>query len=227
MKYTNTRHAKFIARPNRFIAYVALDGKTEMVHVKNTSRCRELLLPGADVILSESPAPARKTKYDLVAVYKENFGLVNIDSQAPNQVVKEWLRGYTYDLFRPEYTREGSRVDFYFEKGNRKFLVEVKGCTLEIGGVGYFPDAPTQRGTRHLHELAKAAAEGYACYVAFVIQMAGVETVLPNSATDPAFAKAYEVAVAAGVRILHLPCKVTEDGIRIAAHGSPAETFDL
>ena len=169
MKYEEISSAKFMDRPNRFIAHVELNGKTETVHVKNTGRCKELLLPGADVILSHSGNPSRKTDYDLIAVYKERLGLVNIDSQAPNQVVKEWLQGQDFTLVRPEYRYGESRIDFYMEKGDRRYLMEVKGCTLERGGIGYFPDAPTERGVKHLHELAKAAAEGYQAYLTFVI----------------------------------------------------------
>ncbi len=132
------------------------------------------MLPGADVILSHSGNPARKTAYDLIAVYKEGLGLVNIDSQAPNQVVKEWLQGQDFDLVRPEYRYGDSRIDFYMEKGGHRYLMEVKGCTLERDGIGYFPDAPTERGVKHLRELAQAQRKGYQCAVAFVIQMEGI-----------------------------------------------------
>lgn len=139
MKYGKIVEGKFIDRPNRFIAHVEINGNTETVHVKNTGRCRELLLPGAAVRLEVSDNPARKTLYDLVAVYKEKIGWINIDSQAPNKVVKEWLQTRDYDLVRPEYTYGDSRIDFYMEKGNQKYLMEVKGCTLEIDGIGLFP----------------------------------------------------------------------------------------
>ena len=149
MQYREVIEGKFVDRPNRFIAHVMVNGVTETVHVKNTGRCRELLLPGVDVRLEVSDNPARKTKYDLVAVYKKTLGWVNIDSQAPNKVVKEWLDTQDYDLVRPEYRYGASRVDFYMEKGDMKYLMEVKGCTLEIDGIGYFPDAPTERGVKH------------------------------------------------------------------------------
>lgn len=215
MKYEETCHAKFIDRPNRFIAHVELNGKTETVHVKNTGRCRELLLPGVNVILSHSGNSSRKTAYDLIAVYKEGLGLVNIDSQAPNQVVKEWLKGQEFTLVRPEYGYGDSRIDFYMEKGNKRYLMEVKGCTLERDGIGYFPDAPTERGVKHLHELAKAVSEGYQTYLAFAIQMEGVTRVLPNVDTHPEFGAALEVAEAAGVKVLYLPCRVEEDALYI------------
>jgi len=138
--YRNINTGHFIDRPNRFIAHVEIDGKTETVHVKNTGRCKELLIPGAEVVLSKLDNPKRKTKYDLIAVYKEKLGLVNIDSQAPNHVVQEWLEELSFDLVKPEYTYDKSRIDFYMEKGKRRFLLEVKGCTLEINGMWYiFP----------------------------------------------------------------------------------------
>ncbi|NLP45186.1 MAG: DNA/RNA nuclease SfsA, partial [Peptococcaceae bacterium] len=166
MKYKNITYAKFLERPNRFVAYVELDGKVEKVHVKNTGRCQELLLPGSEVVLVKSDNPARKTQYDLIAVYKNGLGWVNIDSQAPNQAVKEWLNNSpalfkNITLLKPEYTYGKFRMDFYLECGTRKILMEVKGCTLEIDGIGYFPDAPTERGVRHLYELAEAAKKGF------------------------------------------------------------------
>ena len=213
MKYEEICSAKFIDRPNRFIAYVELNGKKETVHVKNTGRCRELLLPGADVVLSHCGNPSRKTAYDLVAVYKPGIGLVNIDSQAPNQVVKEWLQKQDFDLVRSEYRYGDSRIDFYMENGNRKYLMEVKGCTLERDGIGYFPDAPTDRGVKHLHELAKAVSEGYQAYLAFVIQMEGITEVLPNVEMHPEFGAALKEAEEAGVKVLYIPCRVTREEI--------------
>ena len=142
MTYPNTCEAVFLDRPNRFVAHVRLDGKAETVHVKNTGRCRELLLPGAQVILSKSDNPARRTAYDLIGVYKDGERLFNIDSQAPNRVVGEWLQTQEFTLIRPEYTFGDSRIDFYMERGGERWLLEVKGCTLERDGVGYFPDAP-------------------------------------------------------------------------------------
>ena len=156
-----------------------------------------------------------KTGYDLIAVYKENFGLINIDSQAPNKVVGEWLEKQDYTFVKPEYTFGKSRIDFYMEKGDEQFLLEVKGCTLEKGGVGYFPDAPTERGVKHLCELSEAVKKGYNCFLAFVIQMEGVSEVLPNEEIHKEFGVALRHAVNAGVKVLFLKCKVEEDSLRI------------
>ena len=215
MKYENIRRAAFLERPNRFIARVELDGKMETVHVKNTGRCRELLIPGSKVWLTRSGNPARKTKYDLVAVRKGNGILFNIDSQAANTVTLEWLREQEWDEIRPEYTYGASRVDFFMRKGVEKYLMEVKGCTLERDGIGFFPDAPTERGAKHVRELMHAAAEGYHAILAFVIQMDGVYEVRPNRETDPAFADALEEAAWHGVSILFLPCHVEPDSMTI------------
>lgn len=215
MNYQNIIHGQFESRPNRFIAKVWVDGKLETVHVKNTGRCKELLIPGVEVILECCDQPARKTKYDLIAVYKEGLGLVNIDSQAPNKVVKEWLLQQDYTFVRPEYTYGDSRIDFYMEQGEERFLMEVKGCTLEVDGIGYFPDAPTERGVKHLRELCKAAKEGYHCMLAFVIQMEGIYEVRANVETHPEFGVALEEAYAAGVDILFLPCRVEKDSLTI------------
>ena len=215
MQYKQITKGKFHSRPNRFIANIYIDGKLETVHVKNTGRCRELLLPDADVILEVSDNPNRKTAYDLIAVYKEKIGLVNMDSQAPNKVVAEWLSKQGFDYVKPEYTYGKSRFDFYMEKGDEKFLMEVKGCTLEIDGTGYFPDAPTERGVKHLRELAEAAGKGYCCYVAFVIQMEGVKEVLPYTVTHPEFGVALQEARDAGVEVLYLQCKVEPDTLMI------------
>ena len=221
MKYKNITYAKFLERPNRFVAYVELDGKVEKVHVKNTGRCQELLLPGSEVVLVKSDNPARKTQYDLIAVYKNGLGWVNIDSQAPNQAVKEWLNNSpalfkNITLLKPEYTYGKFRMDFYLECGTRKILMEVKGCTLEIDGIGYFPDAPTERGVRHLYELAEAAKKGFECYIAFVIAMPGVRKVLPNVKTHPEFGTALAAAIEAGVKVLYFPCNVLPDELSIA-----------
>lgn len=213
MKYSNTIHGTFHSRPNRFIAKVYVDDVLETVHVKNTGRCKELLLPGAKVILELSDNPARKTKYDLIAVYKEGLGLVNIDSQLCNKVAAEWLETQGYDYIKAEYTYGASRVDFYMEKGGEKYLMEVKGCTLEIDGVGYFPDAPTERGVKHLKELTEAVKQGYHCSVAFVIPMEGVTEVRVNVATHKAFGDALEEAKQAGVEVVFLPCKVLPDEV--------------
>lgn len=214
MKYKNITEAKFISRPNRFIAQVELDGKEVTVHVKNTGRCKELLLPGRKVYLEKASNPERKTPYDLVAV-ETPIGIVNIDSQAPNVVVKEWLLKQDYDLVTPEYKYGDSRIDFYMEKGEEKYLLEVKGCTLIKDGVGYFPDAPTERGVKHLRELTKAIEKGYKTMAAFVIQVENVTEVRPNVETHPEFGVALQEAVDAGVEVLCLPCNVWEDGMEI------------
>ena len=215
MKYREIADGIFVDRPNRFIAHVEVNGAVETVHVKNTGRCKELLLPGTAVRLEVSDNPKRKTKYDLVAVHKQGLGWVNMDSQAPNKVVGEWLAKQGYDYIKPEFTYGKSRIDFYMEKGEQKYLLEVKGCTLEVDGIGYFPDAPTLRGVKHLHELAKAAQQGYHCAVAFVIQMEGVAEVRPNTATHPQFAEALAQARTAGVKVLFLLCRVEPNGLAI------------
>lgn len=215
MRYNKTVHGRFISRPNRFIAVVDIGGKTETVHVKNTGRCRELLIPGAEIILEDCESASRKTRYDLIAVYKAGFGLINIDSQAPNKAAFEWLQKQDFDVIKSEYTYGDSRIDFYTEKDGKKYLMEIKGCTLEIDGKGYFPDAPTTRGAKHLRELAKAVSEGYKAMLGFVIQMDGIDVVCPNVNTDPAFAAAYEEAVLAGVEMKMLKCHIREDGFDI------------
>ncbi len=213
MKYDNIRPAVFMERPNRFIARVELDGHIETVHVKNTGRCKELLIPGCEVWLTAPGTPGRKTKYDLVAVRKSDGVLYNIDSQAPNRVAREWLAIQGYDKILPEYTYGDSRIDYYMERGKEKYLMEVKGCTLEIGGVGYFPDAPTERGVKHIRELIKAKEAGYHASLAFVIQMDGVDEVRANVATHPEFGEAMEEAKKAGVEIIFLTCHVEPDEI--------------
>lgn len=213
MKYNKTLQAEFIDRPNRFIAHVSIDGRIETVHVKNTGRCKELLIKGVTVILEESDNPARKTKYDLIAVYKKDFGLINIDSQAPNKVAMEWLEKQDYTYIKPEYTYGNSRIDFYMERGDERFLMEVKGCTLEKDGVGYFPDAPTQRGVKHIYELIKAKEDGIHSALAFIIQMEGIDEVLPNVETHPEFGTAMADARKAGVDIIFIKCKVFEDRV--------------
>ncbi len=215
MRYREIIEGRFIDRPNRFIAHVLINGVEETVHVKNTGRCRELLLPDAEVRLAVSDNPNRKTKYDLVAVYKEKLGWVNIDSQAPNKVVQEWLETQDYTLVKPEYVYGDSRIDFYMVKDQQEYLMEVKGCTLEIDGIGYFPDAPTERGVKHLKELTKARTLGYECIIAFVIQMEGVSEVRPYISMQPEFGEALEEAKAAGVKVLFLQCEVGRDTLQI------------
>ena len=215
MRYQKIKEGIFLERPNRFIAKVEIDGVIETVHVKNTGRCKEILKPGVKVILEDCESPARKTRYDLVSAYKEDFGLINIDSQTPNKVVKEWLETKDFTYLKPEYTIGKSRIDFYMEKGEQKYLMEVKGCTLEKDGIGFFPDAPTERGVKHLKELTAAVKEGYHCMVAFVIQMEGIHEVRANTDTHPAFGEALEEAKAAGVNVLFLECKITPEEITI------------
>jgi sugar fermentation stimulation protein A len=215
MIYDNITKAKFIRRPNRFIAEVEIDGLREIVHVKNTGRCKELLIPGCDVWLTTPGTPDRKTKYDLVAVRKDTGNLFNIDSQAPNKVVKEWLQLQDYDIVIPEYTYGDSRIDFYMERKGEKYLMEVKGCTLEIDGVGYFPDAPTERGVKHIKELIKAMEAGYHAILAFVIQMDGVSEVRANVDTHPEFGVALEDARKTGVEIRFLKCHVEPDSLTV------------
>lgn len=213
MTYNDIVSANFISRPNRFIAYVELGGEKLTVHVKNTGRCKELLIPGCRVYLEKAQNPERKTPYDLVAV-EHDGKIINIDSQAPNKVVKEYLeRQNKYDYIKPEYKYGNSRIDFYMEKGDDKYLMEVKGCTLFRDGVGLFPDAPTERGAKHLRELALAREQGYNAIIAFVIQGEGIRTVEPNTETDPEFAKAFYEAKEAGVEVLFIECKVTPNSI--------------
>ena len=215
MKYKNITKAKFIKRPNRFIAHVEVLGDELVVHVKNTGRCKELLIPGCMVYLEKAANPERKTPYDLVAVEKDGR-IINIDSQAPNQVVKEYLVSQKqYSYIKPEYKYGNSRVDFYMEKKSEKYLMEVKGCTLFRDGVGYFPDAPTERGAKHLRELAAAIREGYHARIVFVIQGEGIREVRPNTETDPEFTKAFIEARAAGVEVVFYLCRVTADELEI------------
>lgn len=215
LRYENITKAKFIKRPNRFIAEVEIEGRKETVHVKNTGRCAELLIQGCEVFLTEPKTQGRKTRYDLVAVRKNTGTLFNIDSQAPNKVMREWLEGRDFDKILPEFTYGTSRIDFYMEKGHEKYLMEVKGCTLEVDGVGYFPDAPTERGVKHIRELIKAKAEGCNAALAFVIQMDGVKEVRPNIATHAEFGKALDEAKRAGVKILFFTCHAEPDSLFI------------
>lgn len=217
MKYTNIVEGKFIMRPNRFIAHIEIDKKEEICHVKNTGRCRELLPAGAKVWCAESTNPARKTRFDLIAVEKGDR-LINMDSQAPNTAAGEWLRNGglgEMENLRAESRWGESRFDFSFTKGGKPCFLEVKGVTLETDGVCAFPDAPTTRGTKHLQELTQLAKEGYGAYILFVIQMANVKYLHPNDATDPEFGKALREAAAAGVQILAMDCAVTPDTMTI------------
>ena len=205
----------FVRRHNRFVAEVIINGSLETVHVKNTGSMGELLFPDAKVALTCSDNPNRKTKYDLISVYKESLGWVNIDSQAPNKVVGEWLATKDYTFIKPEYKYGDSRLDFYMEKGEEKYLMEVKGCTLEINGIGYFPDAPSERAVRHVKELLHAKKQGYHCILAFVIAMPNVSVVRPNMSTHPAFGEVLEEALRNGVDVWYLTCQITPDSICI------------
>ena len=218
MRYANMVPGIFRNRPNRFIAHVEIDGKEQVVHVKNTGRCRELLVPGAMVWCQRSDNPARKTQYDLITVRKGQR-LINMDSQAPNTAAREWLEsgglGKIDDL-RQETVHGDSRFDFSFTREGKTCFLEVKGVTLEDNGVCAFPDAPTQRGAKHLRGLAEAARQGYGAYVLFVIQMADVKYLHPNDRTDPDFGAALREAAARGVKVLAVRCQVSEDEMMIS-----------
>ena len=231
MKYQEIKKAIFTSRPNRFIAHVLVDGEPAVAHVKNTGRCRELLVPDCTVYLSVSDNPTRKTKYDLVAVEKlcadGHTLLINMDSQAPNAMAEEWLPVSGFfsceAIIRRETTYGNSRFDFYIEDGCRKCFLEVKGVTLEKDGVAMFPDAPTERGAKHITELIQCKKDGYEAYILFVIQMKGVSVFRPNVATHPAFAEALRAAQSAGVKLLAYDSVVTPDSASIQA---PVQ-FDL
>lgn len=210
---------RFLARPNRFIAHVEIDGTPQLCHVKNTGRCRELLIPGAQVWCQKSSNPNRKTNYDLITVRK-GTRLINMDSQAPNEAVREWLisggLGPVSDL-RAETFHGDSRFDFSFLRNGRPCFLEVKGVTLETDGICAFPDAPTQRGVKHLQGLTEAARAGYGAYVLFVIQMEDVQYLHPNDTTDPAFGAALRQAAFNGVEVLAMDCRITENSMVIHA----------
>lgn len=219
MRYSNITKGIFIERPNRFIAYIEIDGRKEKVHVKNTGRCGELLIPGAVVYVQEASQPDRKTKWDLIAVEK-NHRMVNIDSQAPNQVVREWLEEGNFidgiNRIQPECRYGGSRLDLYVEAGKRRIFIEVKGVSLEEDGRVRFPDAPSDRAVKHVEELVHAAREGYESYVFFVVQMKDVDYFTPNKDTHPEFARALLHAAENGVKVVAYDCRVKSDQIEIA-----------
>ena len=226
MRYPNITPGVFVARPNRFIAHVEVEGEVQVCHVKNTGRCRELLVPGCRVYLTKSDNPARKTLYDLVAVEKETEGgplLINMDSQAPNRVFGEWaaaggFRG-ALSLLRPETTYGNSRFDYYWEQSEREPIrgfVEVKGVTLEEKGIVRFPDAPTLRGVKHLEELVVAHEAGYEAAICFIVQMEGMKHLEPNDLTHPKFGAAVRRAARAGVEVLAMECRVTPDSLTVA-----------
>lgn len=212
MIYKNIATGSFIKRPNRFIAHVMINGKEEICHVKNTGRCKELLTSGSKVVLQHFDSDSRKTKYDLISVYKNNR-LINMDSQAPNKVVYEYLEKNFSDKFKikPEYKFGSSRLDFFMENESEKILIEVKGCTLEENGVASFPDAPTERGRKHLEELSSAVKNGYKALIIFVIQMEEVLYFTPNTKNDPEFSEALLNAEKSGVNIAAFNCIVKED----------------
>ena len=217
MQYGKMVEGRFVSRPNRFIAHIEIDGKTEVCHVKNTGRCRELLPTGARVWCLDAASPSRKTRYDLITVQKGER-LINMDSQAPNIAAREWLEKGglgEIDNLKAEQKHGDSRFDFSFEKDGKTCFLEVKGVTLENDGVCAFPDAPTERGAKHLRELTRLAAEGYGAYVLFVIQMEGVKYLHPNDLTDKPFGEALRQAKNAGVQILAYDCKIAENTMNI------------
>lgn len=219
MVYEDVTEGRFISRPNRFIANVEIGGKIEVCHVKNTGRCRELLVPGARVWLQRSHSIERKTHFDLIAVKKGDI-LINMDSQAPNKVFGEYLAAGgifpSPTLIRPETVYGSSRFDFYVEAEGRRAFCEVKGVTLEDKGVVRFPDAPTERGAKHLRELTRCLGEGFEAWAVFVVQMRGAEYFEPNALTDPVFASELTAAQKAGVRVIALECSVSPDSMTVA-----------
>ena len=216
MRYDNIVRGRFLSRPNRFIALVDIDGAETVCHVKNTGRCRELLVPGAEVYLVPGTAPGRKTPYDLVAVDKSGV-LINMDAQAPNRVFAEFARTFDPQALsvRPEFRFGDSRLDFCLERPDDLHLVEVKGVTLESGGHARFPDAPTERGVKHIRELMRAVEQGHRATAFFVVQMAQVTDFAPNDDTHPAFGAALRQAIAAGVQVVAYACRVTPDTMSI------------
>ena len=217
MRYSNMVPGTFLARPNRFIAHVEIQGQTEVVHVKNTGRCRELLPVGAEVYCQQSDNPNRKTKFDLITVRKGSR-LINMDSQAPNTAAREWLLSGglgEIENLRAETFHGDSRYDFSFTKDGRPCFLEVKGVTLENDGICAFPDAPTERGAKHLRGLTEAAKAGFGAYVLFVIQMSNVQYLHPNDATDPNFGTALREAAAGSVTVLAVDCNITVDSMVI------------
>ncbi len=219
MIYNNIVEGTFIHRINRFIAQVSIQNNIELCHVRNTGRCKELLIPGVKVYLEENNNPARKTKYSLINVEKGK-SLINMDSGAPNKVVYEWLKeGNLFPkgaYIKPESTYKNSRFDFYMEYKDRKAYMEVKGVTLEENGVARFPDAPTIRGVKHIHELCQAAKEGYEAYIFFVIQMKNVSYFTPNDTTHKEFGEALRAGYEEGVNMLAYDCNVTKNTLNIS-----------
>ena len=221
MRYENIKRARFLARPNRFIAHAELDGQEVICHVKNTGRCRELLIPGETTVYIQDHGAdtKRKTRYSLIGVEKGNL-MINMDSQAPNKVVKEWIQAGEFlpgiTFMKPEKKYGNSRFDFYLEQGEKKIFLEVKGVTLEEDGVAMFPDAPTKRGVKHIEELIACKEDGYDAYIVFVVQMAGMKVFRPNEKTQPGFGEALRKARSHGVEIIVKNCMVTPDELKIA-----------
>lgn len=218
MIYANILQGTFLSRPNRFIAYIELDGKPEKCHVKNTGRCKELLIPGVKVFVQLASNPNRATKYDLIAVMKGTL-LVNIDSQAPNKAALEWVQNSGFipavTSVKPEAKYGNSRLDLFVQTDNKGIYIEVKGVTLEEDGIALFPDAPTERGIKHLQELSRCIRDGFEAIALFVIQMKGVNSFSPNRVTHPAFGDALAAAESAGVKVLAVDCLVTENSMEI------------
>ena len=220
MKYKRIIKGKFISRPNRFIAHVEIEGQVEVCHVKNTGRCKELLVPGCTVILEIADNPARKTKFDLIAVYKGEM-LINMDSQAPNKVAFEYLKDrFPNAEIHPEFKKGNSRLDFMLEQEGKQLYVEVKGCTLEKDGGAYFPDAPTERGVKHLNELMTCVKEGHRAMALFIVQMRPIKFLSPNDITHPEFGETLRMAAASGVELAAVDCEVREDSL---IYGNPVE----
>lgn len=224
MRYNNVVTGTFVSRPNRFIAYCDIDGVRMKVHVKNTGRCKEILVPGVKAVLEASDNPDRKTPYDLIAAYKGDL-LVNIDSQAPNKAFHEYILGSgvfgSSPQVYPEHTHGDSRFDFYVESGDRRIYAEVKGVTLENDGVCMFPDAPTERGLKHVRGLMRCVEEGFEAYIVLIVQMKGMKEFLPNYGTHEEFGREMERAENSGVKVLVLECDVTEDSMVVDGRTIP------
>ncbi len=223
MTYENIKEAEFISRPNRFIAEILVEGQQQLCHVKNTGRCRELLIPGTVIYVQQSDSPTRKTKYDLIAV-KKGERLINIDSAAPNAAFFQWVKGgglfHNLSLIKPEQSFGQSRFDFYIEADGKRIFAEIKGVTLEENGIVRFPDAPTERGVKHLNELIRCIEEGFEGYMVFVVQMEGVRFFEPNWETHRLFGETLIKAHKAGVKLVAMDCIITENSMDIC---SPVE----
>ena len=215
MTYDNIVHGIFLRRLNRFVCEVQVNGEVFPAHVRNTGRCTGIIAAGAEVSLQRSTDSSRKTPFTLIAVNTPQYGWVNIDSLAPNVMAGEWLSKHGFEVIHPEHAFGESRIDFYMERSGERYVMEVKGCTLEENGVGLFPDAPTQRGSKHLRELSKAAGQGYHAIIAFVIMLNGVETVEPNESIDQAFAREYSKAAASGFETKFIKCRCSADKVEL------------